>query len=101
MAFSNADTSNGSILIEHVLSRISSLKLKLDEIIGNPHASASTIALQHPSANVGKTKKSAAFKYVTSSLWGTRPLNIICSVSSGGFPSPIKINFKEGILFAH
>lgn len=41
-------------------SKISSLNALFDDIIGNPQAIASTIALLHPSFNVGNTKMSAA-----------------------------------------
>ena len=38
------------------------LNERSDDITGTPHDTASTIALQHPSANVGKTKTSAALR---------------------------------------
>ena len=40
----------------------------LDEIIGNPQAIASMIALQQPSFKVGRTNASEAFKYSLISL---------------------------------
>ena len=55
--------SSGSTIIEFCVFNISWLKFLSDEIMGNPHAIASTIALQHPSLKVGRTKVSEAFKY--------------------------------------
>ena len=42
---------------------VESVNVKSEDMIGKPHAIASKIALLHPSARVGRTNTSAAFKY--------------------------------------
>ena len=63
IAFAISSTLIGLTLIEFLSFRISSLNAPSEDITGLQVAKASTIALQHPSFNVGNTKTSAQFKY--------------------------------------